>query len=41
MLKPGANEMQLTVPAGELTSGVIYDYLRLELNENSSKQTVQ
>jgi hypothetical protein len=26
--------MQLTVPAGEITSGVVYDYLRLELDEN-------
>jgi hypothetical protein len=26
--------MQLNVPAGELTSGVVYDYLRLELDEN-------
>jgi hypothetical protein len=26
--------MQLTVPAGELTSGVVYDYVRLELDEN-------
>jgi hypothetical protein len=26
--------MTLTVPAGELTSGVVYDYLRLELDEN-------
>ena len=34
LLKPGENEMQLTVPAGELTSGVVYDYLRLELNED-------
>jgi rhamnogalacturonan endolyase len=34
LLKKGDNEMQLTVPAGELTSGVVYDYLRLELNEN-------
>ncbi len=34
LLKPGENEMQLTVPAGELTSGVVYDYLRLELDEN-------
>ena len=32
LLKPGENEMQLTVPAGELTSGVVYDYLRLEAN---------
>ena len=34
LLKQGENEMQLTVPAGELTSGVVYDYLRLELKEN-------
>ena len=34
LLKEGENEMQLTVPAGELTSGVVYDYLRLELNED-------
>jgi rhamnogalacturonan endolyase len=34
LLKAGENEMTLTVPAGELTSGVCYDYLRLELNGN-------
>jgi len=34
LLKAGENSMQLTVPAGELTSGVCYDYLRLELDEN-------
>jgi rhamnogalacturonan endolyase len=34
LLQQGANEMQLTVPAGEVTSGVVYDYLRLELNED-------
>jgi rhamnogalacturonan endolyase len=34
LLKQGENDMQLTVPAGELTSGVVYDYLRLELDEN-------
>ena len=39
LLKPGENEMQLTVPAGELTSGVVYDYLRLELNENYKPDT--
>ena len=33
LLKGGENEMQLTVPAGELTTGVVYDYLRLELDE--------
>jgi rhamnogalacturonan endolyase len=34
-LKAGENELQLTVPAGELTSGVVYDYLRLELNDDT------
>jgi rhamnogalacturonan endolyase len=32
LLKPGENEMTLTVPAGDLQSGVVWDYLRLELN---------
>jgi len=39
LLKPGENEMQLTVPAGELTSGVVYDYLRLELDENRTSDS--
>jgi rhamnogalacturonan endolyase len=30
LLKPGANALQLTIPAGPVTSGIIYDYLRLE-----------
>jgi rhamnogalacturonan endolyase len=34
LLKAGENTMTLTVPAGELTSGVVYDYLRLELKED-------
>jgi rhamnogalacturonan endolyase len=34
LLKVGENEIQLTVHAGELDSGVVYDYLRLELAEN-------
>jgi rhamnogalacturonan endolyase len=34
LLKPAENELTLTVPAGDLTSGVVYDYLRLELKEN-------
>ena len=33
LLKAGENQMQLTVPAGEITSGVVYDYLRLELDD--------
>jgi rhamnogalacturonan endolyase len=35
LLKPGENELTLTVPAGDVTSGVVYDYLRLELDENA------
>jgi len=32
-LRAGENKIELTVPAGELTTGVVYDYLRLELDE--------
>ncbi|MGC3989679.1 MAG: polysaccharide lyase family protein [Chthoniobacteraceae bacterium] len=35
LLKSGENTMQLVVPAGDLTSGVVYDYLRLELDETA------
>jgi rhamnogalacturonan endolyase len=35
LLKQGENEMTFTVPAGDLQSGVVWDYLRLELDENS------
>ncbi|HEX5272650.1 MAG TPA: polysaccharide lyase family protein, partial [Gemmataceae bacterium] len=34
LLKQGNNEVRLTVPAGEVTTGVVYDYLRLELKED-------
>jgi rhamnogalacturonan endolyase len=34
LLKQGENSMTLTVPAGDLTTGVVWDYLRLELNED-------
>jgi rhamnogalacturonan endolyase len=34
LLHAGENQMQLTVPAGDLTTGVVYDYLRLEIQEN-------
>jgi rhamnogalacturonan endolyase len=34
-MKAGRNVLGLTVPAGGLTSGIIYDYLRLELDENA------
>jgi rhamnogalacturonan endolyase len=34
LLKQGENSMTLTVPAGDLCTGVVWDYLRLEVNEN-------
>ena len=34
-MKAGTNVLKLTVPAGSTTSGVIYDYLRLELDEKA------
>ena len=34
LLKPGPNELTLTVPAGDVESGVVWDYLRLELDES-------
>ena len=36
LLKQGDNKLTLTVPAGNTTAGVIYDYLRLELDENAA-----
>ena len=39
LLKEGENEMRLTVPAGEVTTGVVYDYLRLELDESANSRT--
>ena len=32
LMKEGRNELKLTIPAGGLTSGIIYDYLRLEVD---------
>jgi rhamnogalacturonan endolyase len=34
-LHSGTNVLTLTVPAGPVTAGVIYDYLRLELDESA------
>jgi rhamnogalacturonan endolyase len=34
-MKPGQNVMKLTLPAGGLTSGIEYDYLRLELDDSA------
>jgi rhamnogalacturonan endolyase len=36
LMKQGENSMTLTVPAGDVTTGVVYDYLRLELDENAA-----
>jgi rhamnogalacturonan endolyase len=35
LLKRGENTMAFTVPAGDLESGVVWDYLRLELDETA------
>lgn len=35
VMKAGQNVLKLTIPAGGLTSGIIYDYLRLEVDENA------
>ena len=35
LLKPGENAVTFTVPAGDVTSGVVWDYVRLELNDGS------
>ncbi len=35
LLKKGENEMTFTVPAGDLQSGVVWDYLRLEMDETA------
>ena len=36
LMKAGTNTLELTIPPGSLTSGIMYDYLRLELDEKSS-----
>jgi rhamnogalacturonan endolyase len=35
LLKPGQNTLTLTVPGGSLNAGIIYDCVRLELDENA------
>ena len=35
MLNKGKNTMTLTVQAGSVSDGVMYDYIRLELDENT------
>jgi rhamnogalacturonan endolyase len=36
LMKAGQNSLKLTIPAGGLTSGILYDYLRLELDETAA-----
>ncbi len=33
LMKAGTNTLELTIPPGSLTSGIMYDYLRLEVDE--------
>jgi rhamnogalacturonan endolyase len=40
LLKKGENTMTFTVPAGEVSSGVVWDYLRLELDEKGKAPAV-
>ena len=35
LLKTGENSVTFSVPAGEVTTGVVWDYIRLELNDGS------
>lgn len=37
LMKSGNNVLKLTIPEGGLTSGVMYDYLRLELDEEAGE----
>jgi rhamnogalacturonan endolyase len=39
LLKKGPNVLKLIVPAGPVNNGIIYDYLRLELDESASLPT--
>lgn len=36
LLKAGTNALQLTIPGGSLASGIIYDYLRLEVADDEA-----
>jgi rhamnogalacturonan endolyase len=39
MMRAGENVLKLTIPAGGLMNGVIYDYIRLELDEAAAPPT--
>jgi rhamnogalacturonan endolyase len=40
LMKAGENQMTFTVPAGDVTTGVVWDYVRLELNDGSKTYPV-
>ena len=40
LLKPGENSVSFTVPAGDVTTGVVWDYVRLELNDGGTSYPV-
>jgi rhamnogalacturonan endolyase len=40
LLKKGENTMTFTVPAGDVSTGVVWDYLRLELDEKGTAPAV-
>ena len=40
LMKAGENDMTFTVPAGDVTTGVVWDYVRLELNDGSKTYPV-
>ena len=35
-MKAGTNTLKLTIPAGGVMNGILYDYLRLELDESAA-----
>jgi len=37
LLKPGDNVLTLAIPSGPVNNGVIYDYVRLELDESPAE----
>ena len=41
LLNPGANALALTIPAGPINNGLMYDYLRLELDESGHERPIQ
>ncbi|KAA6300392.1 MAG: Rhamnogalacturonate lyase [Candidatus Ordinivivax streblomastigis] len=40
MMKKGTNVLVLTVPAGPINNGIVYDYIRLELDETTAMQGI-